>query len=111
MLRRSARRCGVHRCACTDKNDGATLGTHDASSAGFAEPFRPLSSRLPFSAGFCISSCPGNVVFVMPTKKRKDMPGLHWEANEIALDFVAIGLAQEIELLGAFDAFCDDADL
>ncbi len=76
-----------------------------------AEPFRPLSSTRPFSAEFCISSCPGSVVFVMPTKKRKDMPGLHWAANEIALDFVAIGLAQEIELLGAFDALCDDADL
>jgi len=65
----------------------------------------------PFSAEFCISFSPGNVVFVMPTKKRKDMPGLHWAANEIALDFVAIGLAQEIELLCAFDALCDDADL
>jgi hypothetical protein len=39
------------------------------------------------------------------------MLGLHCAANEISLDFVAIGLPQEIELLGAFDTLCGNSDL
>ena len=94
-----------------------SIKTAEQHSALMMHRVRDLLNRLglclpggPFSAEFCISFSPGNVVFVMPTKKRKDMPGLHWAANEIALNFVAIGLAQEIELLGAFDALCDDTD-
>jgi hypothetical protein len=74
-------------------------------AAGF-EPAQPLNS-----AEFRSGSRPSNVVFVKPAKTCKDMPGLHWAANEISLGFVAFDLAQEIELFGAFDTFCDNADL
>ena len=55
MPRRSVRRLGVHRCALYPiKDDGATIGTHDASGSGFADP--PAHH-----AGECSAWAPGRV--------------------------------------------------
>jgi hypothetical protein len=66
------------------------------------------NNRLP---EFCHTGRLCHAILLVIAEQCEDVFGLHSSPDQIALDFVAIGLAQVIQLRRAFNAFCNNADL
>src|SRR6266849_4148670 len=91
---------------------------HDCKRTKAPGPFRRASAIRPHASEFCNNhssefrnkSRLRSAILLVLFKQSEHLIGFHGSPDQISLDFVAIGPAQVVELLRAFDAFCDDAD-